>query len=229
MSNHYLHTFRDYSRFTISCDVDELLFAFGGTLNMLNRLQAANPKFAGVTAGYNWYFLALSYLWIFCNILIVPRSNYALYRWVRDNSTEAEFDGDKNGLYFGRLNRFYYDGGFGKHIYMPSRTWWADIHASSGEGGEWVNNQEKIRTNHHRHGAFSDKKFMKSMIDHNYQLPENAYGYNDVYKALVPCMVELKRRSDAGEWVSPKQAQEIAAPCLQEDNATVYSLVYRKA
>ena len=38
-------------------------------------------------------------------------------RWVRDNSSDAKFDGDETGLYFGKLNRYYYDAGFGKFIF----------------------------------------------------------------------------------------------------------------
>jgi hypothetical protein len=174
--------------------VDELLFAFGGTLNSLNRFEEADPNFRSISAPYNW--------------------------WVRDNSTTAPFDGDKTGLYFGRLNRFYLDGGFGKGAFVNDRTWFADIHGSAGPGLT-EHDLTRIRTNHHRHGAFGDKKFMRD-IDHKYQLSEEKHGFKDVYKALVPCMLAMKRKSDAGEWVSPGQAQEIMAPCLIEDNATTY-------
>jgi hypothetical protein len=202
VDNHYLNTFKDFANYTIACDVDELMFGFGGTLNMMKRADA-NAKvegysFAGIDAPYNW--------------------------WTRDNSTGADPGGDSTGLYFGRLNRYFFDGGFGKYMFVNARTYFADIHFARG-GGAYLSMNHKVRTNHHRHGAYDQRSFMKklALTDHQYPSPMKKYRWRDVYQALMPCMLELRDMNSAS-LLSIPEIRRISEPCLKNDESSTYAV-----
>jgi hypothetical protein len=216
--NYHLNRYRDFSTFTVFCDVDEWLFAFGGTLPLLRQELKLDPDLVAVGAPYN--------------------------NWFLDNSTARTPSADAHtDLYVSKLNRYYFDPGFGKYIAVNKNAWSGNIHGASGPesarepvtvssqctaGGRRGTRtlQQVLRTNHHRHGAAGPgseeyQSDLKERLHNGGASPADAW--EAVYGVLLPCLQALADTPPAALAAGGIAALEaIAHPCWTASGCSVY-------
>jgi hypothetical protein len=189
--NYHMNRYRDTSTFTTFCDVDEWMFGFGGTLNLLRALTSEN--------------------------MLVLQGNYN--NWYLDNTTAQTDLGKASSLYISNgLNRYYYDPGFAKYICHNNNTWFGGLHAVRGRGFQPGTAPDglavdfKFRTNHHRHGAIRDKMYEPLLKERIAAGPSKGSAWDDVYGPLLKCLEQVAS-AEIGS-LSVAQTQAIGAPCF---------------
>jgi hypothetical protein len=199
--------FGEFSTFSLVCDVDEYVYARGGDLNRLKqwklevdtRGKDRGAHLCQVSANYNW--------------------------WVRDNTTIELHKGDAEGLYIGRLNRYFVDYGLGKYFIVNDEAVRLNLHQGSCNRGSEEVSHEKLgsvlRANHHRHGAFSDPGAIPLFRERKHaESPPSSF--ESVYGVIAPCFKKLVVQYADLPPADPRELAKAGDVCFSQEQGATY-------